>query len=159
MIDITELTSEQLAAVQAQLKAQAKARKEQRGTRMDLIVQMLKDKDDNGAFKHTTRDIAMALHEAGVGLTESELEDKKEMEQEIRRIQAKKQQMEKARDKAGELIHPEGTFGYKPSHNFSSGTGMAAGKVRVETVMEFMRTRFSELTEDQKIELGTILEA
>ena len=67
-IDIAELTSEQLAAVQAQLKEQAKAKRAVRKDRMAVIEDLLRDKDEDGSFKHTTRDIAMALHEKGLGL-------------------------------------------------------------------------------------------
>lgn len=158
-ISIDQLSSEQLAALQAQLKEQSKARAANRAERMSIIEQMLQDKDDHGEFKHTTTDIATRLSEAGLGLTADELADPKLRDKELRRIQAKKQQLEKAKDKAGQLIHPEGTFGYKPSHTFSNGTGMAAGRIKPETVMEFLRTRFSELSEDQKIEIGELLEA
>ena len=158
-IDITQLTSEQLAAIQAQLKEAAKARKAERGSRMSIIEDMLRAKDEHGSFVYSTRDIAMALSEQGLGLSEDELEDKDAMAQEIRRIQAKKQHLERLTDKAGNLVHAEGTFGYKPSHNFSNGTAMAAGKVKAETVMEFIRTRLHELELSQIQEIANLADA
>lgn len=155
-LDITELTSDQLAAIQAQLKDQAKQKRQVRGKRMELIEAMLQAKDEDGAFIHTTRDIATELSKQGLGLMEQELQDKVLIDKELRKIQAKKQHLEKLTDEKGELVHPEGTFGYKSSGGLGS-VNMGAAKVKVETIVEFMKTRASELSAEQVAEIRKCL--
>ena len=154
VLDITKLSSEQLAAIQKQLQERNKAQSANRGERSEIMVAMLKEKDENGEFINTTRDIAFKLAENGLCaiLTKDNFNDeamKAEVEKEIRKVQAKKQQLEKATNEKGELVHPEGTFGYKSSPK--GGAANLSGKaVKAETVVGFFESgRVSELTKEQ----------
>jgi hypothetical protein len=113
VIDITKLTPSQLAALQKQLKEKSKEVRSKKDERFNIIDTMLKEKDDAGNFKHTTRDIlANLVQENLVDTTDPEY-----VQREIKKIQARKQHLEKLTNEQGELVHPEGTFGYKPSEH------------------------------------------
>lgn len=148
-IDINTLDAATLVALQKQLKALAKAKSGDRAKRNEIIDTMIATRATEGdGFEFTTREIATRLSEAGVGIDASLLGDKEEMAQEIRRIQARKQLLEKATDKKGELVHPKGSFGYRSSGGV--GAGLAATKVKPDTVLAFFEAgRASELTKEQ----------
>jgi len=110
-IDISKLTPEQLAQLQKQLKATKKASNANSEERFKIIETMLAEKDEAGQFKHTTRDILNVLQKEKLVVTNC-ADDEQE---EIKKIQARKQFLEKKRDEKGELVHEPGTFGYKPS--------------------------------------------
>jgi hypothetical protein len=110
-IDISKLTPEQLASLQKQLKATKKVTNEKSKERFTIIDAMLVEKDEAGAFKHTTRDILNVLQSEKLVVTNCAEDEQNE----IKKIQARKQFLEKRRDEKGELISPEGTYGYKAS--------------------------------------------
>jgi hypothetical protein len=122
-IDITKLTPEQLAALQKQIKEKKKAASGDSTERFKIIDSMLatkvttenqKDGEVLGEFKYTTRDIFNKLDE-------NNLVDKtvpKYDQNEIKKIQARKQALEKKRNEKGELVHPEDSFGYRKSEGF-----------------------------------------
>jgi hypothetical protein len=110
-IDISKLTPEQLQALQKQMKAKGKELRGKKDERFSIIDTMLKEKDSSGEFKHTTRDIMNALDAKGLVNRTVDKWDQVE----IKKIQARKQFLEKATDEKGKLVHPEGTFGYKAS--------------------------------------------
>lgn len=123
IIDISKLTPEQLAALQKQLKATKKVDSGKAKERFAIIDTMLQEKDeDNGGFKHTTRDILNRLVKEEL-IKPAGSEDE---QNEIKKIQARKQFLEKKRDEKGELVYPDGTFGYKPSS--ALGFQMTAAK-------------------------------
>ena len=110
-IDISKLAPEALLSLQKQLKAQKKETSGKTSERFVIIDGMLKDKDEAGLFRWTTRDILGKLEE-------NNLVDKTVPEYdkvEIKKIQARKQFLEKRRNEKGELIDAEGTYGYKAS--------------------------------------------
>jgi hypothetical protein len=115
LLDISKLSAEQLKQLKAQLNAQRKTVNDKRGGRYAITDAMLKEKDENGGFKHTTGDILAALQaksdETGVPTTLT----KDERAEWLKKIQTRKQYLEKLTDEAGNLVHAEGTFGYKPS--------------------------------------------
>lgn len=114
-MNIAELTAEQLTAIQAQLKAQASERlKEQAKTkdaRYAIVDSMLATKLEAGGFMYTTSDILLKLQEQKL-VGELSKEDRAEY---LKKIQTRKQNLEKLRDKTGTLVHAPGKFGYKPS--------------------------------------------
>lgn len=159
VLDITKLTPKQLAELQKQLKEHKAEVKSQRDERNTIIVDMLQEKDGDGNFANTTRDIAFALTKAGLTefLTVDNFEDesmKDEVEKEIRKVQAKKQHLEKLTDEKGELVYEEGTFGYKRSDRMGgggAGGALAGSKVKPDTVVAFFEAgRVGELTKEQK---------
>lgn len=127
-IDLASLTPEQLQALQKQLKAKSKEQRGKHKERFAIIDTMLTEKDEEGNFKHTTRDILNTLVQENLVNQSAEKWDQVE----IKKIQARKQFLEKSRDKAGELIHPPGTYGYKASLLM----GFGATAVTVEKFFE-----------------------
>ena len=108
-INVSDLTTEQLKAIRTQLKAQAKQNGERLGERRAIIDAMLQDQDDTG-FMHTTADILAALQEAGLV---SVTLDKDERAEWLKKVQTRKQDLEKKPEFAGKV-------GYKASsHGFS----------------------------------------
>ena len=110
-VDISKLTPAQLAALQKQLKEKGKGFRENKDKRFELIDGMLQEKDADGSFKNSTRDILNKLVEGK--LVDTTVPDYDKVE--IKKIQARKQFLEKKTDEAGKLVHPAGTLGYKPS--------------------------------------------
>lgn len=124
-LDISKLTPAQLAQLQKQLKEKKKAAtggKEGSVERFKIIDTMLQEKKD-GEFIYTTRDIANSL----VSNNLVDTTDSDHITREIKKIQARKQFLEKKRNEKGELVHPENTFGYKASDH----VGFALGPDRV----------------------------
>lgn len=139
-IDITKLTPAQLAALQKQLKAKGAEIRSKKDERFLIIDTMLKEKDEAGTgFRHTTRDIMNALVKENLVDTTAPEYDKNE----IKKIQARKQFLEKQTGKDGQLVHPKGTFGYKPSEH----SGFSASPVTV--VAWFTPENVAKLTEEQ----------
>ncbi len=156
VIDLTKLSSAQLKALKDQLKEKSKEVVSERKQRFEVIDRMLQEKDEDGNFVHTTREIAEALAEAR--LTDTSAEDWHS--EEIKKIQARKQFLEKKTDEKGELVYPEGTFGYKKSATGGGGLGFSASKVKIETILAFFKSdRVSELSEEQKAEIVAKLNA
>lgn len=160
VLDVTQLTPAQLKALQKQLSEHKAAASSNREERNNVIYEMITEKDENGEFVNTTRDIAKTLADNGLCefLTSENFDSedmKEEVQKEIRKIQARKQLLEKKTDEKGELVYPEGTFGYK-----SGGVGnstLSASKVKVETIVAFFtQGRATELTDEQS---QAILEA
>lgn len=114
-INIATLTPEQLVALTQQLKAKAKQeRKANAGNRdawKSLVDSMLQEKDGT-AFKHTTADMLAALQ--AKSLVASNLTPDQRAE-ELKKIQTRKQKLEKMRNDDGTLKYAKGTFGYKAS--------------------------------------------
>lgn len=150
-VDLSKLTPEQLAALQKQLKEVKKVSKDDHKKRFALIDEMLKTKftkedklgegDKIGDFKYTTREIVNALDADGL-IKDKITENWDQIE--IKKIQARKQHLEKATDKAGKLILPEGSVGYKPS----AGVGFMLTPVRV--VSWFTTDNIAKLTTEQR---------
>lgn len=95
-IDISKLSVDQLAAIKKQLKAQKKEKSKGRSTWVATVDKMLQEKDGN-SFKHTTADILQALQTAKVW-------DGTEREVELKKVQTRKQLLEKKpefKDKVG----------------------------------------------------------
>jgi hypothetical protein len=111
-IDLAKLTPEQLQALQKQLKEKRKETVGKRDERFLIIDTMLKEKAEDGkGFRWTTRDICNRLAENNlVDQTEPKWD-----QNEIKKIQARKQHLEKLTNEKGALVHPKGTFGYKAS--------------------------------------------
>jgi len=107
-VDISKLTPEQLLNLQKQLKARKAEKGGDKKERFALIDSMLQEKDEtSGEFKYTTRDILNNLRKQN--LSDPASEDSEE----IKKIQARKQHLEKKTDEKGQLVHAAGTFGYK----------------------------------------------
>lgn len=111
-IDITKLTPEQLKALRSQLKEVKKQTTGKKDERFKIIDDMLKEKTEDGkGFKHSTRDILNVLvKEKLVDTTVPDYDSA-----EIKKIQARKQFLEKKTDEKGNLVYPKNTFGYRPS--------------------------------------------
>jgi urease gamma subunit len=123
-IDLAKLTPEQLASLQKQLKEKKNEKKGRKDERFAIIDTMLKEKEEDGkSFKHTTRDILNVLEKEDLIDTTPEDYDKIE----IKKIQARKQHLEKLTDEKGALVHPKNSFGYKVSAGF--GFVVTAAKV------------------------------
>lgn len=105
-VDISKLTPEQLLNLQKQLKARKAEKSGDKKERFAMIDSMLKVKED-GEFKYTTRDILNNLIKNNLA------DPAAEASEEIKKIQARKQHLEKLTDEKGNLVHPKGTFGYK----------------------------------------------
>lgn len=119
-VDISSLTPEQLVNLQKQLKERKKGSKADKVERFTVIDGMLKDKDEKGEFRWTTRDIMNRLRENKLADETSSDSD------EIKKIQARKQHLEKKTDEKGKLVYAAGTFGYKTS---SSGFMLTPEKI------------------------------
>lgn len=117
-LDLSKLTPEQLQSLQKQLKERKQNTTGKTKERFLIIDTMLAEKSADGKeFKWTTRDIANKL-------AENNLVDQtvpKWDQIEIKKIQARKQHLEKLTDEAGKLVHGTGKFGYKAS----AGAGFA----------------------------------
>lgn len=140
-IDLSKLTPAQLAALQKQMKEKRKAAQGDSKERFAIIDTMLAEKNEDGSFKHTTRDILLKLQQ-------EKLVDESENDfgpREIKKIQARKQFLEKKRDEKGELVYPPNTFGYKASEHVGFGlTGARVVKFFTE------EDGASKLTDEQK---------
>lgn len=111
-IDLAALTPAQLAALQKQLKEKSKEVAGKAEDRFKVIDAMLQEKDeDTKEFKHTTRDIMNALIKDGTVTAPTAADEQNH----IKKIQARKQFLEKKRNEKGELVYPTGTYGYKAS--------------------------------------------
>lgn len=110
-VNISDLTVEQLAALKAQLKAQAKANGANLKERNAIIDRMLTEKDGT-EFRHTTADILAALQTAKI--VEATLA-KVERAEWLKKIQTRKQLLEKQANEDGTPKYAKGTFGYKAS--------------------------------------------
>ena len=110
-INITSLTPEQLKQVKAQLNAQRKQLSGGRDARYAIIDRMLQERDGE-SFRHTTTDILTALQDAK--LVDATLAKDNRAEW-LKKIQTRKQSLQKLANEDGTLVHAEGTLGYKPS--------------------------------------------
>lgn len=140
-VDITKLTPEQLANLQKQLKARKSENKGNKDERFLVIDGMLREKSADGSFKWTTRDILNRLKDNN--LTNLASEDSEE----IKKIQARKQHLEKKTDEAGKLVYPANTFGYKASAAFTLTPDRIAAWFTAENV--------AKLTPDAKAAIRT----
>jgi hypothetical protein len=124
VIDITKLTPAQLKEIQKQLKEKSKEVRSRKDERFAIIDTMLKEKnEDTGEFRWTTSDILETLVKND--LVNTSMPDYRQVE--LKKIQARKQFLEKRRDEKGELIDPPDTYGYKPSE--FRGFGLNTDKV------------------------------
>lgn len=142
VIDLSKLTAEQLIQLQKQLKAKKKEVSGKKDERFNIIDTMLAEKDeDSGEHKWTTRDIVTKLAENN--LIDTTAPDY--YKNEIKKVQARKQFLEKQTDKEGKLVAQPGTYGYKPS----SFSGFSLGP---EKVVEFFQdeNKVATLTGDQR---------
>jgi hypothetical protein len=161
VIDVTSLSPAQLKSLQKQLSEHKAVASSHREERNNVIYTMTTEKNEDGEFANSTTDIAKVMCDNGLCeflTTENYASEdmKEEVQKEVRKIQARKQLLEKKTDEKGELVYPEGTFGYK-----SGGTGgnsnLSASKVKVATILGFFSTgRSTELTAEQKT---TVIEA
>ena len=141
---MANLSASQLKELREQLKEKSKESVSVRKERFEIIDTMLQDKDEDETFSHTTRDIADALNKANLADTSKGEDWYKE---EIKKIQARKQFLEKKTDEKAELVHEKGTFGYKRTATGGGGKGLSASKVKLETIVAFFEAgRGSELT-------------
>lgn len=93
-IDITTLTPEQLASITKQLKAVKAETKTNREAWQAEVDRMLQPEE--GLFVHTTADIWLSLHLAKLEpLDPRETHDKDERDRVLKKIQARKQKLQK----------------------------------------------------------------
>lgn len=111
-IDLSKLTDEQMTQIRAQLKAQRATLADGRAERYTIIDRMLVEKDDTG-FKNTTADIRAALVTAK--LIPAHQQNPEDMKEWLKKIQTRKQHLEKETNDDGTLKYAKGTFGYKLS--------------------------------------------
>lgn len=113
-INIATLTPAQLAELKKQFSAQRKVVADGRADRYTIIDRMLADTEQPGVWRHTTSDILVALQTEPKCQVPTVLsaEDRAEW---LKKIQTRKQHLEKLTDEAGALVHGKGKFGYKPS--------------------------------------------
>ena len=140
-LDLSKLTPEQLQSLQKQLKERKANTTGKTKERFLIIDTMLAEKDDKEGFKWTTRDIINKL-------AENNLVDQtvpKWDQIEIKKVQARKQHLEKLTDEKGKLVHPEGKFGYKAS----AGVGFAMTPVTVSNWFA-KAENVAKLTGDQR---------
>lgn len=156
-VDINSLSPEQLARLQKQLAERRTANKSKLNERYEIIDAMLQEKDDDGNFVYTTRDIVLRLAQNNLCefLSPEDIDtEKEEREKEIRKIQSRKQRLEKLTDKKGELVHKPGTFGYKKSEHVGgggSGSGIGSKSVKKATIVTFFTSgRASELSDEDR---------
>ena len=116
-IDITKLTTEQLAALRKALKANSSVTDHKQWN--TVVDAMLQGQDATG-FKHTTGDILAAV--VAKKLMPKPM-DKNQRAMAIKRIQTRKQLLEKKVDETGKKLFK---VGYKPSEN-----GLTMGLDRV----------------------------
>lgn len=145
-VDISKLTPEQLANLQKQLKARKNETKGSKEERFKIIDGMLQDKvEGTNEFRFTTRDILNKLRENNlVDVTATDAD-------EIKKIQARKQHLEKKTDEKGNLVHPEGTFGYK-----QSATGFIMTTDRIAAW--FTEENVAKLTDAQRKAIAAAVE-
>lgn len=124
ILDIASLTPDQLAKLQRQLKEHKKATAIDHESWVTIVDKMLHEKDETG-FKWTTADILSTAQNKGIVPPTIDADRRA---QEIKRIQTRKQLLEKKRDDKGNLMHD---VGYKPSTN-------AFGPLTAERVMEWL---------------------
>ena len=140
IIDLTRLTPEQIASLNKQLKERNKENRGKSKERFVIIDGMLEEKNDAGEFHWTTRDIYNKLVENNLAGT-----DEGDDTLEIKKIQARKQFLEKSTDEKGKLVYPAGSFGYKKTEF----KGFQLGKV---TVLKFFKDdkKVATLTQDER---------
>ena len=138
-IDISTLTTEQLAALRVQLKSTTKSDHGDVSKRNAVIDPLLQVKQGE-EFVHTTADILTALQTQGVAPKELGTENRKWW---LKAIQTRKQKLEKMVSD-GKLVHAPGTVGYKVS-----ATGFT---LTPERVIEWLNTA-------DKSQLAQVLQA
>lgn len=154
-LDITRLDKTQLAALKAQLDQMAKQKRDSRKLWADTVKQMLMDKTEDGAFRNTTSDIWALLHRDGLeSLDPATTTDQKQRDSVLKKIQAFKQKLEKETDESGNLVHPEGTFGYK-----ATATALQPRQYKAENVVAWFANpeNVNSLTSEDVSEIITAL--
>lgn len=117
VIDLSGLNTEQLKALRSDLLKLNKTDKSALEKRNSIIDSMLQVKDADGSFKHTTMDIVAKLQEAKIVPTTLAKGDRQEW---LKRVQTRKQLLERQTNEDGTLKHKPGTFGYKSSGTFGN---------------------------------------
>ena len=110
-IKLADLNPEQLATLQRQMREAAKADRAKVKDRWAVVDPMLQERD-GAEFKHTTADILVALQAAKLAPATLEKEERAEW---LKKIQTRKQVMEKEEGQAG-------LWGYKASGGFRALT-------------------------------------
>lgn len=110
MLDISKLTPAQIQALQKQLKLERKAQLGDHSQWVTIVDAMLHETDGDG-FKWTTADILAAVQAKAIVSTTLDAEQRN---MQIKRIQTRKQLLEKKKDDKGNAQHK---VGYKPSTN------------------------------------------
>lgn len=162
-VDITKLTKDQLAALRKQLDEIAAMKRDSRKLWHNTVKDMLTDKDEDGKFRNTTQDIWALLHKDG--LEEHDpvtTTDQKERDRVLKKIQAFKQKLEKETDESGNLVYPEGTFGYK-----ATATALTPRQYKAENVVAWFKNPenvnsltsedVAEIVESLKGQFGSIV--
>lgn len=108
-IDLNALTPEQLLKLTKQLAERRKADKGDHKQWVIIVDAMLRERDGEG-FKYTTSDILAATVAKGIVPASADRPIQ------LKRIQTRKQLLEKQRDDKGNLVN-EGKVGYKASAN------------------------------------------
>jgi hypothetical protein len=162
-VDITKLTKDQLTALRKQLATIAAARRDNCKIWHDTVKAMLTDKDEDGKFRNTTRDIWTLLHKDGLEDNDpATTTDQKERDRVLKKIQAYKQKLEKETDEAGNLVHADGMFGYK-----ATATALTPKQYKAENVVAWFKNPenvnsltsedVSEIIESLKGQYGKII--
>lgn len=122
-ISLSDLTPTQLKELHAQLKAQRKQSSGNRKEWQKTVDSMLQEREGDG-FKHTTATILDTL------ISKNLVPASAERKAEIKKIQTRKQLLEKKLDKDGKPLF---SVGYKPS-------ATAFGPMSVEKVLTWILT-------------------
>lgn len=115
-IDLSKLNDKEIMALRKQLlnaNRMDKSELEKRNTVIDGMLQV----KENGEFKWTTRDILNELIKSKVVKADISKADQGEW---LKKIQTRKQLLEKQTNEDGSLKHKPGTFGYKFSGVFGN---------------------------------------
>lgn len=109
-IDLSQLTPDQITKLAKQLKEARKADKVDHDSWVKIVDTALHEREGDG-FRWTTGDILSQLQAKGLAKPTLDTEQR---QSEIKKIQTRKQLLEKKRDDKGNLVH---TVGYKASSN------------------------------------------
>lgn len=109
-ISLDQLTPEQIATLKSLVKTEAKAARPDRKTWNPIVDAMLQEREGDG-FRWTTAQILERLQQEKVVKPSLATPER---ESEIKKIQTRKQLLERKRDRDGKLLF---TVGYKPSAN------------------------------------------
>lgn len=143
-ISLDQLTPEQLAQLKTAMRADRKARMGDRKPWNAIVDVMLQEREGDG-FKHTTADILAKLQAQKQESASLSTADRIIV---IKKIQTRKQLLEKKRDESGKLLYQ---VGYKPSAN---GLMMS-----VDRILAYLKTASAVDQDAVHASLATLIKA